>query len=95
MAQTIDFGQIVYNRRIAIYLTFIYPKPEPLYPVIFDRHQLPKKNPTYSSKWKIIRAMPEAHYCGKSVGNSSAQIAETIVNTGSLPLRRHFAVAGK
>ena len=37
--------------------------------------------------------MPEAHYCGKSVGNSSAQIAETIVNTDSLPLRRHFAVA--
>ena len=37
--------------------------------------------------------MPEAHYCGKSVGNSSAQIAETIVNTGSLPLQRHLAVA--
>ena len=36
--------------------------------------------------------MPEAHYCGKSVGNSSAQMAETIVNTGSLPLRRHLAV---
>ena len=37
--------------------------------------------------------MPEAHYCGKSVGYSSTQMAETIVNTGSLPLRRHFAVA--
>ena len=37
--------------------------------------------------------MPETPYCGKSVGNSSAQMAETIVNTGSLPLRRHFAVA--
>ena len=66
---------------------------ENLNPVIFDRLQLLTKNPTYRSKWKIIRAMPEAHYCGKSVGNSSAQTAETIVNTGSLPHRRHFAVA--
>ena len=68
---------------------------ENLNPVIFDRLQLLTKNPTYRSKWEIIRAMPEAHYCGKSVGNSSAQTAETIVNTGSLPLRRHFAVAHK
>ncbi|MEI3218853.1 MAG: hypothetical protein V8S08_03450 [Lachnoclostridium sp.] len=66
---------------------------ENLNPVIFDRLQLLTKNPTYRSKWEIIRAMPEAHYCGKSVGNSSAQTAETIVNTGSLPHRRHFAVA--
>lgn len=68
---------------------------ENLNPVIFDRLQLLTKNPTYRSKWEIIRAMPEAHYCGKSVGNSSAQTAETIVNTGSLPHRRHFAVANK
>ncbi|MGN9012093.1 hypothetical protein ACTM9M_15610 [Oliverpabstia intestinalis] len=37
--------------------------------------------------------MPEAYYCGKNVGNSSAQMAETIVNTGSLSLRLHLAVA--
>ena len=64
-----------------------------LNPVISDHLQLLTKNPTYRSKWEIIRAMPEAHYCGKSVGNSSAQMAETIVNTTSLPHRRHFAVA--
>jgi len=75
----------------SLYILLLYI--QNLNPVIFDRHQLPTKNPTYSSKWEIIRAMPEAHYCGKSVGNPSAQIAETIVNTGSLPLRRHFAVA--
>ena len=68
---------------------------ENLNPVIFDRLQLLTKNPTYRSKWEIIRAMPEAYYCGKNVGNSSAQMAETIVNTGSLPLRRHFAAANK
>ncbi|MGN0418731.1 hypothetical protein [Anaerostipes faecalis] len=66
---------------------------ENLNPVIFDRLQLLTKNPTYRSKWEIIRVMPEAHYCGKSVGNSSAQMTETIVNTDSLSLRRHFAVA--
>ena len=37
--------------------------------------------------------MPETPYFGKSVGNSSAQMAETIVKTGSLPYRRRFAVA--
>lgn len=37
--------------------------------------------------------MPEAYYCRKSVENSSAQMAETIVNTGFLPLQRHFDVA--
>ena len=64
-----------------------------LNPVISDHIQFLIKNPTYRSKWEVIRAMPEAHYCGKSVGNSSHKMAETIVNTGSLPLWRHFAVA--
>lgn len=45
-----------------------------------------QKIPPTQSKWEIIHAMPEAHYCGKSVGNSSAQIAETFVNNGFLPL---------
>ena len=66
---------------------------ENLNPVIFDRLQFLIKNPTYRSRWEIIRAMPKAHYCGKSVGNSSAKMAATIVNTGSLPLWRRFAVA--
>lgn len=52
-----------------------------------------QKIPPTQSKWEIIRAMPKAHYCGKSVGNSSSKMAETIVNTGSLPLWRRFAVA--
>ena len=66
-----------------------------LNPVISDRLQLLTKNPTYRSKWEIICAMPVDHYCGKSVGYSSTQMAETIVNTGSLPHRRHFAVANE